>query len=94
MATIAEVQQQVATLTEAEQRQLRATLPPPGGAQLGRVWYLVISVLSILAFSSGAAAFSLYRAGSSGDGAIFLGVTTTIVGGLVGLLAPSPVSQT
>ena len=93
MATMAEVQQQVATLTEAEQRQLRASLPPPEGAQIGRVWYLVISALFILALASGAAAFALYWAGNSGNAATFLGVTTTIVGGLVGLLAPSPVSQ-
>lgn len=94
MATMADVQQQVATLTEAEQRQLRATLPPPEGAQIGRVWYLVIGALFILALACGAAAFALYWSGHSDNGATFLGVTTTIVGGLVGLLAPSPVAET
>ncbi len=39
------------------------------------------------------AAFNLYVIDNDSAGAVFITITTTIVGGLIGLLAPSPVKS-
>lgn len=93
MATLEEVRQQADTLSPDQQRQLGRCLAQPTGTQVGRVWYLLISVLSIGALLSGVAAYNLYSGANKDAGALFLAITTTIVGGLIGLLAPSPVNQ-
>jgi hypothetical protein len=93
MATLEEVRLQVATLSPSELQELVSVLPPPTGAQLGRLWYLLISVLSVGAVLAGVAAYNIYNGPTPMNGAVFLAITTTIVGGLIGLLAPSPVTQ-
>jgi hypothetical protein len=57
--------------------------------QLGRLYLALIGLLTVIALLSGLAAFVLY--GANRDSAAgFMAVVTTIVGGLVGLFAPSP----
>jgi hypothetical protein len=59
--------------------------------QLGRLYLALIGLLAIIAILAGMAAFVLYGAGK--DSAVgFMTVLTTIVGGLVGIFAPSPVA--
>jgi hypothetical protein len=60
--------------------------------QLGRLYLALIGLLAIIAILSGLAAFVLYGAGK--DSAVgFMTVLTTIVGGMVGIFAPSPVGS-
>ncbi len=92
-ATVQEVRAQVDQLSATERQELANFLPPPVNEQLGRVWYLLITVLFIGAVLSGYAAYNLYTGNNAESGAIFLAITTTIVGGLIGLLAPSPAQK-
>jgi predicted membrane-bound spermidine synthase len=98
MATLEQVRQDATSLSPAEQRELLTALAPgglprPPAAQIRPIWYLLIVILGALAFLAGVAAYNLYFSAQKDPGALFLAITTTIVGGLIGLLAPSPVGN-
>ncbi len=96
MSTIEDARAALDGLPEPERlrvaREALASLPPPEGAQLGRLWYILITGLFVGAILAGGAAFTFYQDNNKDAGAIFLAITTTIVGALVGLLSPSPVA--
>jgi hypothetical protein len=81
------------TLSADDQAAVRQTvlLPPPAKA-LADIWKLLLSGLFVVAIAAGIAAFVLYWNGNSAAGA-FIAITTTVVGALIGLIAPSPVAS-
>ena len=65
----------------------RGILPPaPNG-----IWYLIITGLLVMALVFGWISFSLIDNGKSAEAII--GLATAALGGVIGLIAPSPVSK-
>jgi len=65
----------------------RGFLPPaPTG-----IWYLIITGLLVMALVFGWISFSLIDNGKSAEATI--GLATAALGGVIGLIAPSPVSN-
>ena len=94
MATRDDVIQTYKTLSADDQAAVRSQLlPPPPEKALGEIWRLLLVGLFVVALLAGVAAFILYAKENAAAGA-FLAVTTTVVGALIGLIAPSPVSGT
>src|SRR5262245_7182052 len=96
VATRETVMADAESLSEADRKQIAQDLGGFQGVkdqqQLGRLYLALIGLLAIIAILSGLAAFVLYGAGK--DSAVgFMTVLTTIVGGLVGIFAPSPVAS-
>lgn len=92
MAARDDVVQQYHALSEDDQAAVRSQiLPPPPAKSLGEIWKLLLGGLFAVAVLAGLAAFILYARDNAAAGA-FLAVTTTVVGALIGLIAPSPVS--
>ncbi len=60
--------------------------PPPNG-----IWYLIITGLLAMALVFGWISFSLIDNGKSAEAII--GLATAALGGVIGLIAPSPVSK-
>lgn len=93
MATRDDVVESFNTLSPADKAAVRRTvLNQPGGKALGDIWRLLLSGLFLLAVAAGVAAFFLYWNGNEAAGA-FIAISTTVVGALIGLIAPSPVSD-
>jgi uncharacterized membrane protein HdeD (DUF308 family) len=98
MATTQSVVAEAKTLPKEEQKEVVKAL---GGSfkgvtdqrQLGTLYFALLSILAVIAILSGMAAFVLF-ANSKESAGTFMTVVTTIVGGLVGLFAPSPVVDT
>lgn len=90
------VANQYAALASEQKREFQqaAGLPMPEPAALGRLWLLLIGGLVLLAILAGLATFTFFLGNNSGGSTAFLAITTTIVGALVGLLAPSPAQTT
>ncbi len=96
MATRDSVMADARSLSTTDQRKVAEDLGAFPGVkdqrQLGRLYLALIGLLAIIAILAGMAAFVLYGAGK--DSAVgFMTVLTTIVGGLVGIFAPSPVGN-
>ena len=74
-----------------EQEMVRQTvLKQPPNEALADIWKLLLGGLFAVAIAAGAAAFVLYWSDNSAAGA-FIAITTTVVGAVIGLIAPSPV---
>ncbi len=92
MAASDDLVQQYHALSAEDQAAVRGQiLPPPPASALGDIWRLLLGGLFAVAILAGLAAFILYARDNAAAGA-FLVVTTTVVGALIGLIAPSPVS--
>ena len=68
-------------------------LPPPRGRQLLSVWMLVLGGLLIIAVLALVMAFNLYLANNGTAAGAILSLATSIIGALIGLIAPSPVQS-
>lgn len=82
-------------LSKAEQQEVAENLGFPGitdQGRLGTLYLALIGVLAVIALMSGIGAFVLASADNDSAGT-FMAVVTTIVGGLVGIFAPSPVAN-
>jgi hypothetical protein len=88
MAELESVLAQAKALPVGQQQLLRASLPPPTAGGLNRVWYLLIAGLLLIALVALGGAMWLTFKGKTADAS--WAVVTAVVGGLVGLLAPSP----
>jgi uncharacterized membrane-anchored protein len=69
-----------------------ADLPAPPRRQLLSVWMLVLGGLLIIAALALVMAFYLYQADKGTSAGAILALSTAIIGALIGLIAPSPVS--
>jgi fatty acid desaturase len=81
------------SLTEAEKAEARQQLgipPPTSSADLRKVWTTLLWILALIALGALVAGVILQLSNRSADAA--WPIVTAVVGGLIGLLAPSPVS--
>jgi uncharacterized membrane-anchored protein len=70
-----------------------ADLPAPPRSQLLSVWMLVLGGLLIIAVLALIMAFNLYVAREGTSAGAILAMATSIIGALIGLIAPSPVAK-
>ena len=69
----------------------QADMPMPPRSQMLSVWMLVLGGLLIVAVLALVMAFNLYQAGNGTAAGAILALATSIIGALIGLIAPSPV---
>ncbi len=82
-------------ISRPEQDEVAKSLGFPGvtdQGRLGTLYLALIAVLAVIALMAGIGAFVLASADNDSAGT-FMAVVTTIVGGLVGIFAPSPVAN-
>jgi hypothetical protein len=91
-ATKDQVLADLGALPSAEQAEVRQALGlrSPRGAAFGNVWLILIGGLVAGGVLAGSAAFLLFMNDKSDDATAFVAIATTIVGALIGLIAPSP----
>jgi hypothetical protein len=91
MATAAQVVTDYESLGPEEKVFVQNALPTPPGKGLTLVWVLVLVGLFVGALLAGIASYNFYVAGNKDAAAVFLAITTTVLGAFIGLIAPSPV---
>ena len=73
---------------------MRAVVPPPSGAEVGKLWMaLVIGLLVLLAISLGGVIYLLADGDEETSSDVALTAFTALLTGLVGLFAPSPATR-
>ena len=79
-------------LTAAEQEQVRQQLlPSPVAGGLTAVWLTVIIIVGIVAIGAGYLAYQLLD--DEKDAEAIIALSSAALGGLIGLLVPSPVAD-
>lgn len=66
-------------------------LPNPSPRNVDRIWFLVIGVLAVAMVLFGILGYLQLKDGK--DAAALFGLVGTALGGIAGLLAPSPISK-
>lgn len=81
------------TLNSDEKLEALRTLnfPPPSNRVADLIWLLVIAIVGVVAIGGGTLAYLLIDDGLGADAIV--GLASAALGGLVGLLVPSPVGN-
>ncbi|HEX9968691.1 MAG TPA: hypothetical protein VGB03_01025 [Acidimicrobiales bacterium] len=66
-------------------------LPPPGGGGLTAVWLILLAILGVVVIGGGWLVYE--RLVDDGDPSVIVGLVSAALGALIGLLAPSPITN-